>query len=73
MDEFVCLILGATHGRNISHFDRNISKNIGIFLHQDIPAPKTKQIIGGKCVGGLENTHRRLLGAQSILEKHPLC
>ena len=25
---------------NISHFDRNISKNIGIFLHQDIPAPK---------------------------------
>lgn len=41
MDEFVCLILGATHGRNISHFDRNISKNIGIFLHQDIPASKT--------------------------------
>ena len=40
MDEFVCLILRATHGRNISHFDRNISKNIGIFLHQDIPAPK---------------------------------
>lgn len=54
----------------ISHISTGTSVKILEFFYIRIFLHQKQQIIDGKCVGGLENTHRRLLGAQSILEKH---